>query len=100
MFDQEMSMMNIGDVGFYEGEAEFPNYWLSCKKNPKNPKVRLKDIKPRICKSAIKIKGAFFRYTFPHHLFWEHKKISSYIREQLENYIVKEAEEKLFKERI
>ena len=99
IYDEEVGMMSIGDRGFYEGEAEFPTYWLSCSKIPKDSKVKYKGAGRSLCQSAIEVDGTYLQYNFPHHLFWEHKKIHEYVRNKLEEYVIKNKKNKQIKEK-
>lgn len=94
VFDKEVGMWRVGTSGYYEGDPEFPDYWMNCEK-PKDPEDGLTK-GYRICMSSLPLgEELYFSYSFPRHLFLKHREIHQRLKSKLEGFIIKISEEKI-----
>jgi hypothetical protein len=80
-------MWRIGVAGYYEGEPEFPDYWLICGKPDTDWKSNV--VAPR-CHSAVQIDNRTFAYySFPQKTgFWHHREIHKMVTDEIKGFIV------------
>ena len=88
VFDDEVGMWRLGDEGYYEGSPEFPSYFMICPKTPRPKHPRTGRVSEE-CKSAFRISdGAYFYYSFPHRMFWEHQQIHRELKEKIMGFVI------------
>lgn len=87
VFDSQVGMWKIGTAGYYEGEPEFPDYWMVCGKPGTAWKSNV--VAPR-CQSAVQIdERTFAYYSFPQKTgFWHHREVHKLVTEQIRSFIV------------